>query len=530
MPPPAGYGYYKTFPINGTVAGAQALYQMKLTVYKGSGSDSAGVVYLNTHCQDDFDDIRFTTSDGETLLDFWIESMVVGTSAVFWIEFDSIPASPDHADFYIYYSNAGAIAASDGTTTFLIFDHFDDASLGPQWTVYGTAPTESGTILSIPTRVGDNNYIYSAAYARPKRIRSSTQFNLAVGDWQGFGFWMATEFNWWCKKVTAANFYCQSYDTGSSQYQDSGVAKDANYHIFEVLRISATSVKFLLDNVQMAEQTNAAYNGDSSHRIIIANGPSSGGTVNVDWVFYANLASPEPTWGAWGSETATGTAWTLSLSDSIAIADSISKAMGIARSETVGVVDTIAKGMGIAKTENIGVVDTISKGPSLKKTDSVAITESLVKNIGVRKTDTVSLADRQAKALGIAKIDTVAVTDSIAKAPSLSKADTIGIVDFISKRINLNKSDIVPLSDKSAKTIGVTRTDTVTVTDAVSKGVGMTRADTIVITDAISKSIALVRAETIAIVDSFHFFTARTKQTWTLIAKLGNRIPWQKRR
>ncbi len=416
--------------------------------------------------------------------------------------------------------------------------------------------------------------------------------------------------------------------------------------------------------------------------------------------------------------SAGGTAWTLSLSDSVAIVDSISKAMGVARSETIGLADIIAKGMGIAKTENIGVVDAISKGPSLKKTDSIGITESLAKSIGVRKTDTVSLSDSQAKALGVARVDTVVVTDAVAKAIGLVpisshtldlgvvasgddcyaypwgggainleayygfmgdyssgiydysvgvrfqnvtipkganiiaaflslkaysltgtipdtfiegddednclafstasdyyarprtsanvtwtpgawiggtwynsaditsiiqeivdqalwvsgnalalfwrdasgwggaqkwfasylwnytgnlsgprlhieytiKGDSVAITDNISKAIGVTKSDSVSLSDKSAKTIGVTRADTVTVTDAVSKGVGMTRADTIGITDAISKSIGLVRAETIAIVDSFHFFTARTKQTWTLIAKLGNRIPWQKRR
>ncbi len=88
------YGYRKQITITGTTAGAQTNYQMKLTVYKGSGTDSGSNVYLNNHVQDDFDDIRFTKSDGTTQLDYWVESYTSGTSATVWVEFDSIPASP----------------------------------------------------------------------------------------------------------------------------------------------------------------------------------------------------------------------------------------------------------------------------------------------------------------------------------------------------------------------------------------------------------------------------------------------------
>ena len=58
-----------------------------------------------------FADLRFTKSDGSTLLDYWIE-FITGTSpnliAKVWIELapspDTIPASPGTYTFYIYYS------------------------------------------------------------------------------------------------------------------------------------------------------------------------------------------------------------------------------------------------------------------------------------------------------------------------------------------------------------------------------------------------------------------------------------------
>ncbi len=56
--------------IIGTTAGAQTNYQMKLTVYNSSGTDTPGTVHLRGNARSDFGDIRFTKSDGVTLLDY----------------------------------------------------------------------------------------------------------------------------------------------------------------------------------------------------------------------------------------------------------------------------------------------------------------------------------------------------------------------------------------------------------------------------------------------------------------------------
>ena len=156
-----GYVYRKQIIINGSTAGAQTNYQLKLTVYKGTGTDSAGIVYLNNHCQDDFDDIRFTKSDGSTELDHWRESYVSATSAIFWIEFDSILASPDSAVFYIYYSKADATSASNVANTF-IRDINGGTPVKGSWHLDETSGTvapdtsgngNNGTLINGPTWV-----------------------------------------------------------------------------------------------------------------------------------------------------------------------------------------------------------------------------------------------------------------------------------------------------------------------------------------------------------------------------------------
>jgi hypothetical protein len=113
-------GWYRRKPklVRGSTAGAQIDYQLKLTIYKGSGTDTDNIIYLGTYVNDDFSDLRFTSSDETTLLPYWIESYVSGTSAIAWVKIDSIPADPFTKTIYIYYDNPVASTASSYTAVF----------------------------------------------------------------------------------------------------------------------------------------------------------------------------------------------------------------------------------------------------------------------------------------------------------------------------------------------------------------------------------------------------------------------------
>jgi hypothetical protein len=95
---------------------------MRLLVGETSGA-SGEDVDCNGHVQADFDDLRFTASDGTTLLDCWIES-ITGTTpnqlARVWVEFNSIGTGD--TSFYMYYGKADATAVSSITATFLAGD------------------------------------------------------------------------------------------------------------------------------------------------------------------------------------------------------------------------------------------------------------------------------------------------------------------------------------------------------------------------------------------------------------------------
>lgn len=115
-----GWQYRKKHTINGSSAGAQSNYPIQIFVYYGSGTDSGDTVYCNSNCQDDFGDIRFTNSSGDSL-DYFMDEVYTSSYARFWVEIDSLPASPDSTDIYMLYSNEYVDTTSSGENTFEAF-------------------------------------------------------------------------------------------------------------------------------------------------------------------------------------------------------------------------------------------------------------------------------------------------------------------------------------------------------------------------------------------------------------------------
>jgi len=135
-------------------------YQVKITV--SYDSDMAT----------DFSDLRFSGSDGVTLIPYWIESYVASVSAVVWIKVPNIPASST-TTIYLYYGNLNSSSASDGSATFSFFDNFAE---GAEWTPYSGNPvlSPSGTEGLIAVRsvlCVDSTYYMYFGYNNPSGHR-----------------------------------------------------------------------------------------------------------------------------------------------------------------------------------------------------------------------------------------------------------------------------------------------------------------------------------------------------------------------
>ena len=293
----SNYTYRKSFNITNTTAGAQTNYTMRLLVSKNSGSDGAGTVNLSGYCQDDFDDIRFTNAT-DVKVDFWTETVNSGINATVWIEFDNINAT-GNTSFYIYYNNATATSASNGTNTFPFFDHFPGVAID----------TDKWEIDLAQASVADSILTYAYASAAWKKINTINNY--------GVGYRLRT------RAQFPTNLYAmlEMRDNDSTTYADiftytaspymqlrlyvAGVNKGSpttnidmgSYAIYELYRTASAYSAFKNDVEMTGSPIAFGFTGDYPCQISVYNS-----SMLFDWVLFRKYVSPEPTWGSWGSE------------------------------------------------------------------------------------------------------------------------------------------------------------------------------------------------------------------------------------
>lgn len=110
-------------------------------------------------------DVRFTDSDGTTLLNHWKDTYdATGRTASFVVRVPVLPAAAAKT-IYLYYGNSNAPNASSGAKTFAFYDGFERLRNAP-------AP------LATPTYDGSGQATHPDVVTFP-------------GGWNGFRYWMA---------------------------------------------------------------------------------------------------------------------------------------------------------------------------------------------------------------------------------------------------------------------------------------------------------------------------------------------------
>ena len=251
---------------------------------------------MDSKCQADFDDIRFTNSNGVTQLDYWVESKTDSSYATIWVEVDTIPASPDTVDIYIYYGNDEVTSISNGMNVFPdFFDHFDDETL-TGWTV-NKNPVESGTIVTITGE--DAEGIYRDSWVN-KRVRFRANIDDAVHNWGGLepSTVGANLPGAYFHAISASDFKAVSGEGGLEVTAlDTGYL--GSYQVYTIKSHSA-GTKFDINDLEVADHTT---NYLTSGQPLLFQIYSTTSTILiVDWVFVAKYVSPEPVNTSWGSE------------------------------------------------------------------------------------------------------------------------------------------------------------------------------------------------------------------------------------
>lgn len=335
-----GYIYRKKITVAHTDDGAQTNYQIPITVNRTTGADSGATVYISTKCQADYDDLRFTKSDGITLLDYWIESADANT-AIVWIEFDTIQAHPNDSVFYMYYGNATATAVSNGDNTFKLFDDFADNSIDAgKWDTIA-----EGSVASVVETSGQLQTSHSAVAVNGNAgLLSKSTFALQIAVEIKFSFAGAKPdwglVNCWGSEYYAGTGYHQSYNKGVNGWytRKDGLNGTGLQNVAQTLTASTfyravlfygTSIqKAFLNGSLQTSTTDSTYNASSKK---IAIGINAGGTTYVtsgiiEFMFVRNKTNTEPAISTWGTEEVSTINKIMGISSG-----SIKKIAGIAR-------------------------------------------------------------------------------------------------------------------------------------------------------------------------------------------------------
>jgi hypothetical protein len=116
----------------------------EVRIYNRALSDAEIQALYQAKARLDYGDIRFTDSDGSTLLNYWQEA-----DGKFWVKVPNIPASSTKT-IYVYYGNPSATSLSNGDNTFEFFDDFNGTSLDTsKWVAYANSYSVSNSILRV---------------------------------------------------------------------------------------------------------------------------------------------------------------------------------------------------------------------------------------------------------------------------------------------------------------------------------------------------------------------------------------------
>jgi len=299
------YNYRKEITINGSTVGAQTDYQMKITVYKGTGTDSGNSVYLNNHVKNNFSDIAFTTSDGTTKLNYWIESYVSGNLAVVWVKFNSIPISPSTAKFYIYYGNDLAVSESNGENTFIAFDDFEGTF--SSWTLaryheaYGSSdtvvsPYDNSTAIRVAITSGVDGSCNSATQNKTFIFGGTNNTSNLYADVYGSGSGVSSAY------LFEAIYLTPYYSGDPEQYHSFCFFQGSGYPY-----CSTSGWHWLTNNTLNTIALNDYWPNANIDQIkvqLVIGGcyPASNGTLINDAFKIYKKVSPAPAFGSWGDE------------------------------------------------------------------------------------------------------------------------------------------------------------------------------------------------------------------------------------
>jgi len=510
------WSYRKLHEVVGSTAGAQTNYQIKIKVHRTTGTDSGEDVYVGTKCRADFGDIRFTKSDGTTLLDYWLESYD-GDIAVFWVEVPSIPASPDKATIYIYYGNPSATTTSNGDNTFVFFDDFTSLDTA-KWTfhpqdgvieIVGSelhlrATTKGATTEPWFVKTSAITGLNHAIEWKLRHTSGNTSYNqdrVAVGETDSAvhfadAYEAAMEFTAYGGTKISENI--KNAGTWQTEYAlGTGLAQGAIW-ILQIKRYNTTNVAAYLDENRALQNSNSRTDDlfDFYPNCFLRSELGSVNDAYIDWVLVRKYVDPEPSHGSWGSEEQSEVT-EVTVTDSILLSDQVLRHKTLTISDSVGVSDSILGHKTFTIMDVINAVDSALRNKTLSIADAIQLLDRIIRNKSLTISDQINLSDQTSCDKTLKITDLIQLAEQILRDKSFIISDSISVSDLVNVITEILKTvtDSIGLSDQ------VLTHKTFTVSDQITLSDQALRNKLVEITDQISLLESIVTSKLFVIID-----------------------------
>lgn len=292
-----GYTYRKKITVTHS---ATETRRVKIAIVRGAGVDSFPTIYLDSRSLNWPYDIRFTDSDGVTLIDFW-RMEYDAVDGTWYVEFPSL-VDGDRV-FYIYTGFAAAADVSDGEATFDFFDDFPGVAVDlAKWTpggTYGVAAGEctlTGTVT--PTSlVGTSTYEYGKMAFKAKAV-------ITGSGYYGYLMWGADtagvgrlEFQY-----NEDELYEYTWHDGANEGGIIAAITITDYHDYEITWTNAAQ-KYYVDAVLKATDTKNPHGVKAPNFYAYLDGADREDII-LDWVFVDDSwTADEPTFVVTGNQT-----------------------------------------------------------------------------------------------------------------------------------------------------------------------------------------------------------------------------------
>jgi hypothetical protein len=244
--------------------------------------------------QPDFDDLRFTSSDGTTELSYWLESKTDSTTATIWVKIPSL-ASGDNT-IYMYYANASATTTSNGDNVFSFFDGFDGTSLdAAKWALMTGSVSFSNSIMTL-TNAGVVGKSTGPFWQSPGVMRSrfkatyvgeNSSYNQGVylNPYTYTNNYLAAYIAW---GAGVGGKFCQAYGGLTSQSITGYTAN--NWAIWEMKDTGSKTI-WTINDGNTKDMGTTYYGNPGNHVQKIYGVP----TADIDFVLWRKYTATEPT-------------------------------------------------------------------------------------------------------------------------------------------------------------------------------------------------------------------------------------------